>query len=110
MASTCKPMSQTMSNFDNTEWTDSITAGLPERSTLVVMFKRPRPGQGKQRLASTLGTEQTHRVAEALLNCVLEDASIWPGKVVFSPSDPADAQWAYRLIARKVTIVQATCH
>ena len=27
------------------------SGGLPERSTLVVVFKRPRPGQGKQRLA-----------------------------------------------------------
>lgn len=98
-----------MSNSDSTKWTGSITGGLPERSTLVVMFKRPRPGQGKQRLAPTLGTEQTYRMAEALLNCVLEDASIWPGKVVFSPSDPADAQWAFRLIARKVTIVPQVC-
>ena len=98
-----------MPNLDDIKRTGSITGGLPERSTLVIMFKRPRPGQGKQRLASTLGTEQTHHLAEALLNCVLEDASIWPGKVVFSPSDPADAQWAYRLIARKVTIVPQVC-
>ena len=98
-----------MSNSDNAKRTVSITGALPERSTLVVMFKRPRSGQGKQRLASALGTEQTHRVAEALLNCVLEDASIWPGKVVFSPSDAADAQWANRLIARKVTIVPQVC-
>ncbi|WP_261841088.1 TIGR04282 family arsenosugar biosynthesis glycosyltransferase [Aliamphritea ceti] len=65
--------------------------------SLVIFCKRPALGQGKQRLAASVGLPAALTVAEALLNCVLEDAARWPGKVVLSPASKADALWAAEL-------------
>ncbi|HMV12975.1 MAG TPA: DUF2064 domain-containing protein [Nitrosomonas sp.] len=67
---------------------------MAELPTLVLICKRPMLGFGKQRLAAKLGMEVTHRVAEALLACALEDAYNWPGPIVIAPASPDDHDWA----------------
>jgi len=63
------------------------------KSVLVLLLKRPLPGQGKQRLAATLGGRAALAIAEGLLECALEDARAWPGPVVLAPSLAADGDW-----------------
>ncbi|MBV6446903.1 DUF2064 domain-containing protein [Nitrosomonas sp.] len=70
---------------------------MAELPTLVLVCKRPTLGFGKQRLAAKLGMEVTHRVAEALLACALEDACNWPGPIVIAPASPHDHDWAVAL-------------
>lgn len=65
---------------------------------LVIVCKRPMPGFGKQRLVASLGVEVTQRVAEALLNCALEDACSWEGPVVIAPASGEDVTWASTLL------------
>lgn len=77
-------------------------------ATLVLVCKRPAPGNGKQRLAVNLGIEMTQRMATALLACALEDAGDWPGAVVIAPANAEDVEWARTLstqIASPVLIV-----
>lgn len=70
-------------------------------SSLVVFCKRPALGQGKQRLAETIGAEQALRVAQRLLDCTLEDVRAWQtqtvGQVVLSPASEQDVAWAETL-------------
>ncbi len=75
---------------------------------LVIFCKRPTLFQGKQRLAKTIGAEQTYVFAEAFLNCALEDASVWPGSVVLSPASPEDSAWAGSLLDRDHQILAQT--
>jgi len=70
---------------------------MVELPTLVLVCKRPTLGFGKQRLAATLGVEVTHRVAEALFACALEDAYNWPGPIVIAPASAHDHDWAVDL-------------
>jgi uncharacterized protein len=74
-------------------------------AVLVLFCRRPSVQTGKQRLAAVIGAERACRVAQALLDCALEDAHIWPGAVVISPADPRDAQWAMQLLDRPVDVV-----
>ncbi len=66
-------------------------------STLVLVCKRPALGVGKQRLADKLGGMLALQIAEALLECALEDMRLWPGSVVISPASVTDCDWAYQL-------------
>ena len=54
----------------------SSSTDLP---VLVIFCKRPLPGQGKQRIAATLGKDVAYEIASALLQCALEDARAWLG-------------------------------
>lgn len=65
---------------------------------LVLVCKRPASGNGKQRLAASLGLEAANQIAEALLACALEDACDWAGPVVIAPAHPADYAWADALL------------
>lgn len=65
--------------------------------SLVLLCKRPALGIGKQRLAASLGMEVARQIADALLDCALEDASNWPGPVVISPANQEDVEWAQSL-------------
>ena len=67
---------------------------------LVIFCKRPALFQGKQRLAKTIGAEQTYVFAQAFLNCALEDARDWPGPVVLSPASAEDHEWVVILLER----------
>lgn len=69
--------------------------------TLVILCKRPLPGNGKQRLAAKVGQEIAWQIAEALLACALEDVMAWPGTVVIAPADVKDNEWAENLSKQK---------
>lgn len=69
------------------------------KAILVLVCKRPRPGEGKQRLAAKLGITATCLIAQALLDCALEDALSWRGPVVIAPATKNDATWAAGLLA-----------
>ncbi len=71
---------------------------MNQQTTLVIFCKRPLYGQGKQRIAATLGKDAAYQVACALLNCALEDSRSWPGPVVLSPVSEADYDWADDLL------------
>lgn len=74
-------------------------------ATLVIFCKRPQIYQGKQRLAATIGAKSALRIAEALLDCALEDANAWPGKVVLTISNQEDALWASSLLTRAHDVI-----
>ncbi len=71
---------------------------------LVVFCRRPQIGRGKQRLARTLGAADALAVAQALLECALEDALGWPGALVIAPENPAEASWAQGLLEREARV------
>jgi uncharacterized protein len=73
-------------------------------AVLVLFCRRPRLGEGKQRLARALGASAALAISRALLDCALEDAAAWPGALVIAPYGTADATWAAGLLARAVTV------
>ncbi|MBY4675086.1 TIGR04282 family arsenosugar biosynthesis glycosyltransferase [Marinobacterium arenosum] len=75
-----------------------------DQAVLVLLFKRPRPGQGKQRLAADIGSDAACRVAEALLACALERLQNWPGPVVLAPAAAADGDWSQALLSRPALV------
>ena len=79
---------------------------MKKSAALVLVCKRPKLGFGKQRLAASLGLEMTQRVAEALLDCALEDLQSWEGSVVIAPSSQDDTEWAMSLMRQPNIWVQ----
>src|SRR2546429_8248219 len=77
-------------------------SGKPD-PVLVVFCRRPRLGEGKRRLARALGAAPALAIAQALLECALEDARAWPGALVIAPENPAEARWAQGLLERAAT-------
>ena len=75
------------------------------QSCLVVFCKRPKMFQGKQRLAETIGAEQCLVFARSFLDCALEDAAAWPGRVVLSPASCDDEAWATGLLERDFEVL-----
>jgi len=73
-------------------------------AVLVVFCRRPRLGESKQRLARALGATDALAIAQALLECVLEDALAWPGGLVIAPENPLDAHWAQGLTGRTASV------
>jgi len=76
----------------------------PDRSStpiLIIFCRRPAPGSGKQRIATTIGPELTLELATHLLHTTLEDAANWPGPVVIAPAAQADRGWAEALMTGK---------
>ncbi|KGJ93855.1 DUF2064 domain-containing protein [Colwellia psychrerythraea] len=69
---------------------------MPTRATLVLMIKRPKLHQGKQRLAGEIGANSALVIAKSLLSCAVEDAANWPGKVVIAIAHQIDVVWATR--------------
>ena len=77
----------------------------PSSSAVLVLFcRRPALGNGKQRLARTLGAARALAIASALLECALEDAAEWPGELVIAPASPEDVPWAEGLLARPARV------
>jgi hypothetical protein len=74
--------------------------------TLVIMAKRPKLSQGKQRLARDIGAISALITAEALLDCAIEDAASWPGLVVLAVAHQGDIAWAQALVKLTVQNVQ----
>lgn len=73
--------------------------------TLVVFCKRPKLGQGKQRLATTIGAAKAFQIAVSLLDCALEDVIDWHGPVVIAIASQNDKAWAETLLKRDVTVL-----
>lgn len=86
-----------------------FSANSPDHSapTLVLIFKRPKLGQGKQRLAASIGLDSACQLAEQFLNCALEDLQNWPGPVVLSPSTVEDKSWAQALLPSAEVVEQS---
>ena len=86
---------------------------MKKNPVLVLFCKKPGLGHGKQRLAADIGRFATLRVANALLNCALEDTQSWSGDLVISPSSSKEQVWAESLadqLPRKgLTRVYAQC-
>ncbi|TVQ47870.1 MAG: DUF2064 domain-containing protein [Gammaproteobacteria bacterium] len=81
--------------------------GPAARLTLVLVFKRPRPGYGKQRLAAEIGAEAACTLARHFLDCALEDLEHWAGPVVLAPASASDVAWAAQRLPRATVRVQA---
>jgi hypothetical protein len=82
-----------------------MPATKTSQPTLVIFCRRPAVGIGKQRLAAETGPEMAQRCGELLLGCALEDGLAWPGGLVLSPADAADASWAGSLLPRAMQVV-----
>lgn len=74
-------------------------------ASLVVLIKRPKLYQGKQRLASEIGAESALLIAQRLLVCAIDDANHWPGQVILAPSSPKDCEWAKTLLSRPAMVL-----
>ncbi|REL34642.1 TIGR04282 family arsenosugar biosynthesis glycosyltransferase [Thalassotalea euphylliae] len=66
--------------------------------SLVIMCKRPKLHQGKQRLAQTIGADAAFDIAQLLLACAIEDAQAWSGNVVLAVAHQEDLAWGQALI------------
>jgi hypothetical protein len=75
------------------------------QTLLVLMAKRPAGGAAKRRLAAELGETAAEAIAEALLDCALEDLAAWPGPVAIAPASAADRDWAASLLSRRASVV-----
>jgi len=67
-------------------------------AALVLVCKRPMPGVGKQRIAASIGIKGAQQVAQALLDCALEDMHAWEGPLIISPASSQDRTWADNLL------------
>lgn len=97
------PGSQAMSESIGLIMTTDFAGG--DNAALVLFCRRPALGEGKRRLARLLGDDQAFAVAEALLQCALEDTAAWPGPLVLSPAQRADAAWAAGLCGRTAHVI-----
>ncbi len=64
-----------------------------EKQALVLFFKKPQFGIGKQRLAASIGKEKACEIAECLLSCAFEDMKAWQGTLVFAVASASDLEW-----------------
>lgn len=71
----------------------------------MLICRRLQLGQGKLRLARSLGAAAALAIAQALLECALEDAAAWHGALVIAPDGAADAAWAAALLRRDAIVV-----
>ena len=76
-----------------------------ENTALVIFCKRPKFGQGKQRIAATLGAENTVQIADALVACAVEDAQCWSGPVFVAVTSTEDIPWAQAMFPDKCHVV-----
>ena len=79
---------------------------MQNQVTLVIVCKRPKLHQGKQRLAKTLGAKTALRLSEGFLRCVVEDINDWKGPVVVSPANKDDVSWAESLSEKADVVAQ----
>lgn len=82
------------------------TTGTTPPCTLILMCKRPRPGVGKQRVASATGADVAFELTAHLLDCAFEDLAAWPDAVALSVADAGDADWAARQVPGATVVVQ----
>lgn len=80
--------------------------GSNQWPTLVIFCKRPKLHQGKQRIAQSLCSDDTLKIAKGLLACAIEDSLAWLGPAVIACSDPNDVSWAQALNNRAYVLAQ----
>lgn len=68
------------------------------RLATILFCKEPKRGQGKQRLATVLGSEEAFLIATHLLHCALEDLQAIPGNSFISPASEESRHWAEGLL------------
>jgi uncharacterized protein len=73
-------------------------------AALVLVCKRPMPGVGKQRIAASIGIKRAQQVAQALLDCALEDMHAWEGPLIISPASSQDRTWADNLLPSRTQV------
>lgn len=78
---------------------------LADEPTLVLVCRRPSPGDGKRRLARDLGEDATFMLCELMLAAALEDLAAWPGRTVVAPAAAPDATWARSLHDGRCSVV-----
>ncbi|MFO6424132.1 hypothetical protein [Motilimonas sp. KMU-193] len=61
--------------------------------SLVVLLERPRLGHCRLGLAAQLGAKRAMQLSQLFIECALEDAKVWPGKVVLAVPEQ-DLSWA----------------
>ncbi len=104
----CRPDSEPPQGAYWTAMNDSFAGSAAAvRLTLVLVFKRPRPGYGKQRLAAAIGAAAACTLARRFLDCALEDLEHWPGPVVLAPEAGRDVAWAAQRLPRATVRVQS---
>ncbi|MBT8141502.1 MAG: DUF2064 domain-containing protein [Gammaproteobacteria bacterium] len=82
-----------------------LETSKPEKCAVIVFAKRPRIGQGKQRLAAEIGQQAAFEVATLLLEQTLGMLEQWQGALVVSPSEIEDSDWASQLLQRPVIVI-----
>ena len=65
---------------------------------LALVFRRPREGRGKRRLAASIGKRTAKEFCYLMLQCALEDIRTWRGPVVLAPEHDDDIAWARELL------------
>ncbi len=80
-----------------------MIAALP---TIVILCKRPKLHQGKQRLVEGTSSENALTIAESLLACAVEDANNWQGNVVVACSSENDIEWVKSLFENAYVMSQ----
>ncbi|MBK9578710.1 MAG: DUF2064 domain-containing protein [Fibrobacteres bacterium] len=78
----------------------------PFDCTLVLLCKRPRLGEGKQRLAAGIGTDSALAIAELLLSTSVDLLLSWPGQKVIAPAKASDCSWAEQVASGCEVIAQ----
>jgi glycosyltransferase A (GT-A) superfamily protein (DUF2064 family) len=84
---------------------ESLARGVP---ALVVMCTRPRLGGAKTRAAAASEERAAFELAQALIDCAIEDAEAWAGPVVLALAQPNDLQWAGTVARGEWSIVGQT--
>ncbi|MGL1936610.1 MAG: TIGR04283 family arsenosugar biosynthesis glycosyltransferase [Fibrobacterales bacterium] len=78
------------------------------KTTLVVFCKRPKLGQGKQRLAETIGADAAFELAALLVPQTATLIKEWRGRVIIALTDGADKEWSHDNLGPYKTIIQPT--
>lgn len=79
---------------------------LAQKTLLVLLCKRPAPGQGKQRLANDTNPNIALKIAGDLLYCALEDLSQWHDEKAIAPASTEDIGWAQALLPHALVNAQ----
>ena len=76
------------------------TSSIAQRRdcALALVFRRPREGHGKRRLAASIGERTAKEFCHLMLQCALEDIRTWRGPVVLAPEHDEDLAWARELL------------
>ncbi len=75
-------------------------------ATIVIFCKRPKLGQGKQRLAQSIGTSATYDLARHLVSHTEKTVSHWKGSVVIALTDVSDGTWCADQFPNRDTLIQ----